>query len=146
MPGSWDVAMVFGFPLIVVALAFGYAGFNRYLRYRERMAMIERGIAPPQRDDDDEAPTRALRDKSSPITVTLVGVAITLGLLTLGPGPWLIGGLVPTAYGCALLIRDMIGGKKKQEEGEWRWRGPEGACWALSFPDSAGGAWRVPGA
>jgi len=118
----WDVAVVFGFPLLVVAMAFGYAAFTRYLRYKERLAMIERGLVPPERDDDDDDDGdyagRAKRDATSPITTTLVGVAITLGLLTLGPGPWLIGGLVPTAYGVALIIRDMIAEKKKQEEGE----------------------------
>lgn len=80
--------------------------------------MIERGIAPSERSDDDEEPARTAREHWSPITVTLVGVAITLGLLTLGPGPWLIGGLVPTAYGCAMLIREMQAEKRKRDADE----------------------------
>lgn len=111
----WDMAIVFGFPLLIVALAFGYAAYTRYLRHKERMAMIERGIAPSDRSDDDEEPARTAREQWSPITVTLVGVAITLGLLTLGPGPWLIGGLVPTAYGCAMLIRELRAEKKRDD-------------------------------
>ncbi len=115
----WDVAVVFGLPLLIVGMSFGYAAYTRYLRHKERMAMIEKGIAPPQRHDDDEEDSGwARKEKASPITITLIGIAITIGLLTLGPGPWIIGGLVPTAYGCALLIREMREEKKKDEGAE----------------------------
>lgn len=117
MFGGSDIAIVFGFPLIIVALGIGYAAFRRYLRHRERMAMIEKGIAPAEWEQD-EAARRFNRDAASPMTVTLVGVALTLGLLTLGVGPWLLGGLVPTAYGCAMLIREMREDAKKKSEDE----------------------------
>lgn len=116
---GWDVLIVFGFPFLIAALAFAYAGFNRYLRHRERMAMIERGIVPPDVDPDgDDEPGRRSDGTTSPVTITLIGVAITLGLLTLGPGPWLIGGLVPTAYGCALLIRELREGRNERKDRE----------------------------
>lgn len=114
---GWDVAVVFGFPIIIVALALGYAAFHRFLRHRERMAMIEKGMMPADWDEQ-EAARRTGRDATSPVTITLVGIAVTLGLLTLGIGPWLIGGLVPTAYGCALLIREMRAESKDKHEGE----------------------------
>lgn len=74
--------------------------------------MIERGIAPE--DWTAEGPEGRTRPRggNSGIAVTLVGVAITLGLLTIGIGPWLIGGLVPTAVGCAMLIQQLTDGNR----------------------------------
>lgn len=109
----WDVLLVDAFPFLIIVVLFGYAAFSRYLRYRERMALIERGIVPPE-SEEDEPETRGY--KASAITITLIGIAVTIGLLTLGPGPWLIGGLVPTAYGCALLIRDIWAKKREEKE------------------------------
>lgn len=115
----WDIAIVFGFPFMIAALAFAYAGFNRYLRHRERMAMIERGLVPPEVEENhDEGGRRTRWENTSSITITLVGIAITLGMLTLGSGPWLIAGLVPTAYGCAMLIRDLQARKEEKEKKE----------------------------
>lgn len=101
-----DMAIVFGFPFLIVLAWIAHSTFRSYLRHKERMAMIEKGMVPPDVQDDDE-PHERRTEKSSPITVTLVGVALTLGLLTLGVGPWLLGGLIPTAIGCAMLINQI---------------------------------------
>lgn len=103
---------MFGFPLLVVALALAYSAYQRYLKHKERMAMIERGIAPADwAGEDGEGRTRVPAGNAG-VGVTLVGVAITLGLLTIGIGPWLIGGLVPTAIGCAMLIQQLMDGNR----------------------------------
>src|SRR5690625_3707164 len=92
-----SVLVVFGFPLIIVALSMAYAAYQRHLQHKERMAMIEKGIAPPVKVAEDAWRGYRRGGTRSGVATTLVGVAITLGLLTIGIGPWLIGGLVPTA-------------------------------------------------
>lgn len=113
---GFDVVAIFGFPFLVAICGIAYGAFRSYLKHKERMAMIEKGIVPPDARDEDGAGDR--KDKASPITVTLVGVAITLGLLTLGFGPWLLGGLIPTAIGCAMLIGQMRSESAKDDQGE----------------------------
>lgn len=112
-----DLIVVFGFPLLIVALALAYSAYQRNLKHKERIAMIEKGIVPA--DWEQPAPEREYkRGSSSPVGVTLVGIAITLGLLTIGVGPWLIGGLVPTAVGCAMLIQQLIEESRKKRDEE----------------------------
>ena len=103
-----DFAIVMGLPFVLAAMGIAYAAFRSYLKHRERMAMIERGLVPPEPDSDDDGCAASGPSRTSPVTLTLVGIAITLGLLTIGIGPWLIGGLVPTAIGCGMLINQML--------------------------------------
>lgn len=112
-----DLIVVFGFPLLIVALALAYSAYQRNLKHKERMAMIEKGLVPTDLEPPEIA-CEYRRSSLSPVGVTLVGIAITLGLLTIGVGPWLIGGLVPTAVGCAMLIQQMIEESKKKRDGE----------------------------
>lgn len=113
-----DVLIVFGFPFLIVALGIGYGAFQRYLKHKERMAMIEKGLVPPDFEDDGDDESSKRNDRYSPIVVTLVGVALTLGLLTMGIGPWLIGGLVPTAIGCGMLINQILKESREKKGGE----------------------------
>ena len=107
------VFFVFGLPLAGIA----YAAFSRYLKHKEWMAMIQQGMVPEDLERKFNREWKA--STGSAVTITLIGIAITAGLLTIGVGPWLIGGLVPTAIGCGLLISQLLTEakekKKKQE-------------------------------
>lgn len=94
-------AWPFLFPLMVVALVFLLVVALRYISHRERMAMISRGLVPPGEHREAETPQAALRGG---LITTMVGLALVLGLLTLGIGPWLLGGLIPLFYGVAKII------------------------------------------
>lgn len=108
---------VFGFPALIVALALFFSAFQRYLKHKEWMAMINQGMVPE--DWEKKETTRQWQgSSSSAVILTLVGVAITLGLSTIGIGPWLIGGLVPTAIGCGLLIGQFYNGSKERKKDE----------------------------
>lgn len=104
---DWAVIGVFGLPALVVALGLGYAALRRYFIHKERMAMIERGLVPPERSLSLPPQTPAAR-RSAGVFLTVVGLAITLGLLTLGIGPWLLAGLVPAAIGIGSLIEQEL--------------------------------------
>ncbi len=79
-----DVLIVFGFPFLIVALGIGYGAFQRYLKHKERMAMIEKGLVPPDFEDDGDDEGSKRNDRYSPIVVTLVGVALDPGSLDHG--------------------------------------------------------------
>lgn len=105
------------FPVFMLAVIFGFIILLRYLRYRENMMFMERGITPPApprgRPMDPQrvrrqtyySPYRRLRGG---IITSLVGLAILLGLWTLGTGPWLLGGLIPLAVGLGELLTFVI--------------------------------------
>ena len=88
--------------------------FVRYLDHRERMSMIERGLIPPARSPLH--PRRGSALLRGGLITAAVGIAVTIGLYTLGYllpapfsampgrfGPWLLPGLFPTAVGLALI-------------------------------------------
>jgi hypothetical protein len=122
------VMMIFGAPMTVWFAV-------RYMQHRERMEMIKRGMPPPvgpaaqfaraaatyhapsYPHDDLESPQRALRKG---ITVTAIGLALTIGLGSIGflayddgrfhMGPWLLGGLIPLFIGLAQVVVAIISG------------------------------------
>lgn len=98
-----------------LALFLGFIAIVRYLDHRERMSMIEHGIF-----DSPEANRRRVARGTAVLRGGLitagVGIAVTLGLYTLGYllpapfnavpgrlGPWLLPGLIPTFVGLALI-------------------------------------------
>jgi hypothetical protein len=98
-----------------LALFLAFIVLIRYLDHRERMAMIARGIEPPQRARKllGRPGSAALRGG---LITAMVGLAVTIGLYTLGYllpapfsavpgklGPWLLPGLIPLAVGAALV-------------------------------------------
>ena len=100
------------FPVFVLAVFFGFIILLRYIRYKENMMMIQRGIAPdaPQmlpglNGKRQLSQTYRLR---SGIITCCVGIALFFGLLTMGVGPWLLGGLIPFAYGTGELLTLVI--------------------------------------
>ncbi|HEY8415563.1 MAG TPA: DUF6249 domain-containing protein [Thermaerobacter sp.] len=100
-------------PVIVVFIVFLYVGWNRYLKHRERMAMIEKGLVPDLTDSDDEKePVRSHRSRNrleTGLITAAIGLALTLGLYSLGFGPWLLGGLIPLFVGLANILAYLLG-------------------------------------
>ena len=87
----------------------------RYLEHRERMSMIERGLAQPETSPRPQHPRGTAQLRGGLITAG-VGFALTVGLYNLGwllpapltaapgrIGPWLLPGLIPLAIGLALV-------------------------------------------
>ncbi|KAA3658905.1 MAG: hypothetical protein DWQ04_23745 [Chloroflexi bacterium] len=99
------VAMVLGIP-------FGFFAFMRYLRFKETIALAERGLL---------RPARAKRNRDTlrwGIVITTMGTGLMCGLYPLGfsidPGmasqaplgfgPWMLFGILPFFFGLSLLI------------------------------------------
>ncbi|QSO45842.1 DUF6249 domain-containing protein [Alicyclobacillus mengziensis] len=111
-PFAWIPIVGILFPVFVLAVIFGFVALIRYLRYRERMMMIQKGIVPADFDRawraDVRMQARSRRQPRGGIITSLVGLALLVGLWTLGTGPWLLGGLIPLAVGIGELLTWVI--------------------------------------
>jgi len=94
--------------IIILPLTVGLIVLLRYISYRETLALAEKGLSRPERNQDGK---NALR---LGIIITAIGVALCLGLYPLGAnfsdiypyglGPWMLLGFVPLFVGLALIL------------------------------------------
>lgn len=99
------------FPIGIITIVFLFVIVLRIFSHRERMAMIEKGIAPPAGEKDSDTPESLLRRG---LVTTLVGLALLIGLGTIGIGPWLLGGLIPMFVGIAYLISYFVSAERRK--------------------------------
>lgn len=93
------VTMIFSIPFVFFA-------FIRYLRYKETIALAERGLL---RESESKNGRGTMRWG---VVLTFVGFALVLGLLPVGLlmndemllGPWLLLGCLPMFFGMSLLV------------------------------------------
>ena len=78
----------------------------RWFSHRERMALIAQGLPLENLEQDQEGRYKLLL--SIGLIVGLVGLALTIGLFTLGRGVWLLAGLIPLFAGLALVLTGLI--------------------------------------
>ena len=116
------VVCIFGLPILGWVLV-------RFMQHQERMAMIQRGIVPPQRGEKWPGPVGAATPMPPPnyeaqiqlrrgIRTAFIGLALFIGLSFIGfrgdgsfvPGPWLLGGLIPMFVGVAQIISAVLSG------------------------------------
>ncbi len=105
--------------LLVLIVFLSFLSLRRYLEHRERMAMIARGITPPDKRHNALPKPLLVRRAGvlqGGLITAMVGLALTLGLYpvgfmvppsVVGPyhlGPWLLAGLIPLAVGSALIL------------------------------------------
>jgi len=117
----------------IIAIPFVFFGFLRYLRYRETLALAEKGLLPPTQSQNGRDTLRW------GIVITALGLALTCGLYPIGWaaggdflfnfGPWMLVGLIPTAVGLALLIIYRL----TRDD-----NGADGASWTSSPPAAPG--------
>jgi len=99
--------------ILIIAIFLGFIVLLRYLRHRERMALITHGINP----DSLHRPPRNQGLLRAGLITMMVGLSLTVGLypisFLLPPtfptapfhlGPWLLPGLIPLGVGLALIV------------------------------------------
>jgi len=106
---GWDVLDSLMTPLLialllVVILVLGL----RWFKYKERMAALQRSAAAVEILLDDEPDARRKRQLAYGLTTALVGLALTIGLGTLGIGPWLLVGLEPFFVGLSMILSYLV--------------------------------------
>jgi hypothetical protein len=90
-----------------LTVVFGFLAFLRYMKYKETIALAEKGLTPPETKSDKPF----LRWG---ILLTALGLALTIGLYLIGfassdsypfhLGPWMLGGLLPLFLGLGLVL------------------------------------------
>ncbi len=94
-------------PLGLFATIFAIIFANNYLKYRRDMAMIQRGLDPRTPLGAQPQDFAAFRMERG-LTLTGIGLALTIGLGFIGFGPWLLGGLVPLFIGLSRLLAVLL--------------------------------------
>ncbi|HHW71663.1 MAG TPA: hypothetical protein GX393_00360 [Firmicutes bacterium] len=105
MTNYWLPFVVIWMPIILAALGVILVITLRWFSYRERMAILARGGAPEIVKSPEEKSKSLL---ASGLIVGLVGLAITIALLTVGIGMWLLFGLLPLFIGLALVLAALV--------------------------------------
>ena len=92
-------------PVAMLLLMLIFITVNRYIRYRERVTLAQLGYAPEDLSLQDLGARRGSRGVlwGGVITATS-GLALLLGLSTLGVGVWLIGGFLPLFVGLGMIL------------------------------------------
>lgn len=91
-----------------LAVIFGFLAFLRYMKYKETIALAEKGLTSPPETKSNKTLLRW------GIIITALGLALTIGLYAIGfnsagnyplhLGPWMLGGFVPLFLGLGLVL------------------------------------------
>jgi hypothetical protein len=98
----WTIILL---PIALVMLLLSFITLNRYIRYKERVALAQLGLLPDAPDWRDRASSHGSRGVlwGGVITATS-GLALLLGLGTLGVGVWLLAGFLPLFVGLGMIL------------------------------------------
>lgn len=114
-----DLVVLAGGWFLVLIVFLSFLTLRRYMEHRERMAMILRGITPPEKRPNTLSRPKLARRAGmlqGGLITAMVGLALTIGLYPIGflvpaslttpdrLGPWLLAGLIPLAVGIALIL------------------------------------------
>ncbi len=95
--------IILPFALLVIVLIF--ATLNRYIRYKERVALAQLGFSLEDMSRAENAVKRGSRGVLwGGVITAMSGLALLLGLATLGVGAWLLGGLLPLFVGLGMVL------------------------------------------
>ncbi|MEN6479860.1 MAG: DUF6249 domain-containing protein [Anaerolineales bacterium] len=93
---------VFVLPLVLVTVILGFITLHRYIRYKERVALAQLGYAPDEASPNARGGNRGVLWGG--VITAASGLALLLGLGTLGMGAWLIAGLLPLCVGLGMVL------------------------------------------
>jgi hypothetical protein len=110
--------LFFGTMLIII---FGFFAYMRYLRYKETLALAEKGLVRPTDLGNGKGFLRW------GIVITGLGLALCLGLYPMGwlvgsgefPlnfGPWMLFALVPTFFGLSLVLIYFLTSRRHEDQ------------------------------
>lgn len=109
-------------PIILTALVVILVITLRWFTHKERMGLIAQGV-PVESENQTRKNHKVFL--AIGLTVGLIGLALTIGLITLGVGPWLLAGLLPLFVGLAFILVSLVLAPAKPRETREEVRGPE---------------------
>ncbi len=99
------LAMIF-IPLVLLIVILGFVTLNRYIGYKERVALAQLGFSAADLNHGGET-GKAHGNRGvlwGGVITAMSGLALLLGLGTLGTGAWLLGGLIPFFVGLGMVL------------------------------------------
>ncbi|MGB9724216.1 MAG: DUF6249 domain-containing protein [Chloroflexia bacterium] len=109
-------AVVLLSPCFLVTALLAFLAFIRYITYRERVLLAQLGMTPPEESFLERLEHRTPRGVLwAGLITAMVGLALLLGLATLGTGPWLLGGLLPLFVGLGMVLLYFLGGGRRKK-------------------------------
>lgn len=114
----WDILLI---PIGLLFVALAFITLNRYIAYKERVGLARLGYSLADLNREAARMRRGSRGVLWGGVITLMsGLALLLGLSTLGKGVWLLGGLLPlfVGLGMVLIYFVTLDAPPAQEEGE----------------------------
>ncbi len=92
-------------PFLLLVIILGFITLQRYIAYKERVALAQLGFSLEDLSEREAASRRANRGVLwGGVITAMSGLALLLGLSTLGVGAWLIGGLLPLFVGLGIIL------------------------------------------
>jgi hypothetical protein len=92
-------------PGIMLFVVLGFVTLNRYIAYKERVALARLGFSLEDLNKDAAAKRQGHRGVLwGGVMTAMSGLALLLGLSTLGMGAWLLGGLLPLFVGLGMVF------------------------------------------
>lgn len=103
-------------PCFLVTILLAFLAVIRYINYRERVLLAQLGITLPEESFLERLEHRTPRGVLwAGLITAMVGLALLLGLATLGTGPWLLGGLLPLFIGLGMVLIYFVGGGRRKK-------------------------------
>ena len=91
-------------PLCLLILLFGLLTLNRYISYKERVALAQLGFSLEDLSRDAAKKYGNRGVLWGGVITAMSGLALLLGLATLGTGAWLLAGLLPLFVGLGMVV------------------------------------------
>jgi hypothetical protein len=92
-------------PFILLLILLGFITLNRYITYKERVALAQLGLSLDELGRREAVQRYGNRGVLWGGVITAAsGLALLLGLAPLGAGAWLIGGLLPLFVGLGIML------------------------------------------
>jgi peptidoglycan/LPS O-acetylase OafA/YrhL len=106
-------------PCFLVTVLLLFLAAVRYINYRERAALAQYGALQNEEPFWDRLSQRSPQGVLwAGVITAMSGLALLLGLYTIGMGPWLLGGLVPLFVGLGMVFIYFTGGAARQRKAE----------------------------
>lgn len=113
-------------PCFLVTVLLLFLAVVRYISYRERAALAQYGLLQNEEPFWDRLGQRSPKGVLwAGVITAMSGLALLLGLYTIGMGPWLLGGLVPLFVGLGMVFIYFTGGAARQRKAQQEGSGSE---------------------
>ena len=91
-------------PCLLLVIVLSFITLNRFISYKERVALAQLGFTIEDLNRDAAARHGSRGVLWGGVITAMSGLALLLGLSTIGFGAWLLGGLLPLFVGLGMVL------------------------------------------